>query len=79
MTLLVNLCALLDDPGELEPEVCDIQWRLFLVRANNAPDTPISKLVEALWGIVGICAESRRRSQHRQYHFKPRGPALGGR
>jgi len=59
MSLLVNLCVLLDDPGELEPEVCDVRWRLFLVEESNAPDTPIDRLVEALWEIVWTGAESR--------------------
>ena len=49
MSLLVDLCALLDDPGELEPEVSDIRWRLFQCAENGAPEAPISGLAETFY------------------------------
>ena len=56
MSLLIDLCGLLVDPGELEPEVRDIRWRLFWSEEDGASDTPVDKLVEALWEIAGIGA-----------------------
>jgi len=48
MALVVELCGLLDAPGELEPEVSDIRWRLFLCDQNGAPQAPIAGLAEIL-------------------------------
>jgi hypothetical protein len=46
--LLSGLCVLLDDPGELESEVADIAWQLFLVDKNDAPVTSINGLNESV-------------------------------
>ena len=49
MWLLVALCELLDDPGELEPEVSDIRWRLFLVGEDDRPAAPVTGLADLVW------------------------------
>ena len=46
--LLSGLCVLLEDPGNLEPEVADIAWQLFLLDENDNPIDPIDGLIESL-------------------------------
>jgi len=43
--LLFSFCYLLNDPGELEPEVAHIAWDLFAVDEQGNP----TKTIEALW------------------------------
>jgi hypothetical protein len=46
--LLSGLCVLLEDPGNLEPEVADVEWGLFLLDENYNPVDPIDGLIESL-------------------------------
>jgi hypothetical protein len=46
--LLGSICVLLDDPGDLEDEVGNIWWRLFLMDENNEPSLPIPGLIESV-------------------------------
>jgi hypothetical protein len=41
---LFNLCYLLEDPGDVEPEVSDVSWALFQVDADGNPTRPIGGL-----------------------------------
>jgi hypothetical protein len=48
--LLSGLCVLLEDPGDLEPEIADMAWQLFLLDENDNPVEPIDALIESvLW------------------------------
>jgi len=46
--LLAGLCVLLDQPGDVEPELADMQWQLFLLDQNDAPRVPIDALIESV-------------------------------
>jgi hypothetical protein len=46
--LLSRFCVLLEDPGNVESEVADIWWRLFLVDENDNPVMPIDALHESV-------------------------------
>jgi hypothetical protein len=46
--LLSSLCYLLDDPGDLEPEVKDVAWQLFLLDEDDNPIEPIDGLIESV-------------------------------
>jgi hypothetical protein len=47
--LLADLCVLLDDPGgDVESEVSDIWWQLFLIDENDNPVVPIDGLIESV-------------------------------
>lgn len=46
--LLMGLCYLLDDPGNLEQEVSSIAWRLFEVDGNEQPIAVMSGLHESV-------------------------------
>ncbi len=47
--LLVQICYLLDDPGDdLEAEVGDIAWGLFTVDENGHPLEPLGGLYESV-------------------------------
>jgi hypothetical protein len=45
---LFSLCCLLDDPGDIEPEVADICWALFQVDQEGKPMAEISGLHESV-------------------------------
>jgi hypothetical protein len=49
--LLVGFCALLDDPGDLEDEVSDLRWRLFLINEDDRPVAPMTDLLGALLAV----------------------------
>lgn len=42
--LLSALCYLLDDPGDVEPEVRDIAWQLFQIDERGQPIAPMNGL-----------------------------------
>jgi hypothetical protein len=47
--LLARLCVLLEDPGDVEPEVADMAWQLFLIDdENGTPIAPIGALIESV-------------------------------
>lgn len=46
--LLFELCYLLDDPGDLEPEVEDMAWSLFQIDDAGRPLKPINGLHESV-------------------------------
>lgn len=47
--LLSRLCVLLDDPGDVEPEVADMAWQLFLIDdETGTPIAPIGCLIESV-------------------------------
>jgi hypothetical protein len=47
--MLASLCVLLDDPGgDVESEVADIWWGLFLIDENDNPVVPIDALIESV-------------------------------
>jgi len=46
--LLAGLCVLLEDPGDIEPEVADMEWQLFLIDENDTPIAPIGALIESV-------------------------------
>jgi hypothetical protein len=46
--LLFRLCYLLNDPGDLEPEVGDVAWRLFQLDDDENPTVPIDGLHESV-------------------------------
>jgi hypothetical protein len=46
---LFQLCYQLDDPGDLEAEVRDIAWGLFLVDEDNQPIEPVTGLHESVF------------------------------
>jgi hypothetical protein len=46
--ILAGLCRLLDDAGDLEPEVKDVAWRLFQIDVNDAPIAAIGGLHESV-------------------------------
>jgi hypothetical protein len=47
--MLSRLCVLLDDPGgDVESEVADIWWQLYLIDENDNPVVPISGLIESV-------------------------------
>lgn len=46
--LLFHLCYLLDDPGDLPPEVRDMAWRLFQVDDDGNPIVAIGGLHESV-------------------------------
>lgn len=46
--LLFSLCYLLDEPGDLEPEVRHIAWRLFQVAEDDQPIDIIGGLHESV-------------------------------
>jgi hypothetical protein len=45
---LSALCYLLDDPGDVEPEVRDIAWQLFQIDERGQPIAPMSGLHESV-------------------------------
>ena len=47
--LLFNICYLLSDPGDVEPEVRDINWALFLVDENLEPIDMVGGLHESVF------------------------------
>ncbi len=58
---LFRLCYLLDDPGEVEPEVADVAWRLVQLDADgNSADT-ISGLHESVLETDPTGRQMRRR------------------
>jgi hypothetical protein len=46
--LLAGLCYLLDDPGDLDPDVEGVAWRLFQVDDNESPTAVIGGLHESV-------------------------------
>jgi hypothetical protein len=46
--LLVRLCYLLDDPGNVEPEAQNVAWQLFQVDSEGRPTAAISGLHESV-------------------------------
>jgi len=47
--LLARICVLLEDPGgDVESEVADIWWQLYLIDENDNPVVPISGLIESV-------------------------------
>jgi hypothetical protein len=46
--LLAGLCYLLDDPGDLEPEVENIAWSLFQIDEDGCPINGIGGLIESV-------------------------------
>ena len=46
--LLFSLCYLLEDPGDLEPEVKDMAWSLFQIDEMGRPLRPIGALHESV-------------------------------
>jgi hypothetical protein len=46
--LLFGFCYLLEDPGDVEPEVASIAWALFQVDEDRRPREPISGLHESV-------------------------------
>jgi hypothetical protein len=46
--LLARFCVLLEEPGDVEPEVADLEWQLFQIDENNTPIAPISTLIESV-------------------------------
>ena len=46
--LLFSICYLLEDPGDLEEEVSDMHWQLFLLDEDDQPISPISSLHESV-------------------------------
>lgn len=46
--LLFSLCYLLEDPGELEPEIADMSWRLIRTNDDGEYIGPIGGLHESV-------------------------------
>lgn len=46
--LLFGLCYLLEDPGDVEEDVSDLRWGLFLLDENDRPVSPIYALHESV-------------------------------
>ena len=46
--LLFCLCYLLEDPGDLEADVSDTSWGLFLLDENDQPVQPLAGLHESV-------------------------------
>jgi hypothetical protein len=46
--VLFGLCYLLDDPGQLEPEVADMAWGLFQLNKDGEPASAINGLHESV-------------------------------
>lgn len=46
--LLFSFCYLLEDPGDVEPEVKHIQWALLLVDEDGTPTEPLDGLHESV-------------------------------
>lgn len=46
--MIFQLCYLLEDPGDLEAEVRDTAWGLFVLDENGAPVEPLSCLHESV-------------------------------
>ncbi len=46
--LLFSICYLLEDPGDLEEEVSELAWGLFLLDENGAPTEPLLGLHESV-------------------------------
>lgn len=46
--LLHHLCYLLEDPGDVEPEVAKIAWMLFQVDEDGRPQAPMTGLHESV-------------------------------
>lgn len=46
--LLSGLCYLLDDPGDLEPAVKDVAWRLFQIDEQDRPIAVMGALHESV-------------------------------
>lgn len=46
--LLVSLCYLLEDPGQLEPEIADTSWRLMRTNKDGDCLAPIGGLHESV-------------------------------
>lgn len=44
---LFGMCHLIDDPGDLEPEVADMNWALFRIDENGRPIEEIDGLHES--------------------------------
>jgi hypothetical protein len=59
--LLFSLCYLLDDPGDVEPEVKDIAWSLFQVDEDGRPIAPLSCLHESVLATDPTGREMRAR------------------
>jgi hypothetical protein len=47
-SLLSGFCYLLEDPGNLEPEVADMEWQLFLLDEDDNPIEPIDGPIESV-------------------------------
>jgi|SRR5215472_6920671 len=46
--LLAGLCVLLEDPGDVEDEISDIWWGLFLIDEDDNPIEPVDGLIESV-------------------------------
>ena len=57
--LLSGLCVLLEDPGNLEAEVADMEWGLFLLDENDNPIEPIGGLIESVLSVDPTGREMR--------------------
>jgi hypothetical protein len=62
--MLFHFCYLLDDPGELEPEVADMEWMLVQFNAKGNVDGSIVGLHESVLETDPTGREMRPRKTH---------------
>ena len=60
--LLLQLCYLLEDPGDIEEEVQDVAWGLFLLDGKGRPTTRVSGLHESVLATDPLGTEMRPRN-----------------
>ncbi|MBL8621329.1 MAG: hypothetical protein JNK64_08500 [Myxococcales bacterium] len=59
--LLFSICYLLEDPGQLEPEIADLAWRLMRTNEDGEVVGPIEGLHESVLELDPSGREMRRR------------------
>jgi hypothetical protein len=60
--LLFGICYLLNGPDELEPEVSEVDWGLFLIEESGVPGARIAGLHESVLETDPTGREMRPRS-----------------
>ncbi len=69
--LLFSICYLLEDPGQLEPEIADLAWRLMRTNQDGEVVGPIEALHESVLELDPSGREMRPRRTARTPQTRP--------